>query len=498
MNAKNDRPSGAEQRESAALGPAKTTVPIFIVIALVVLLVLFVVIQSRILPSSTQRNVILIVADAMRADRLGCYGFGRPTSPNIDRLAAGGMRFTDAGTVVPSTLASFATLFTSNYPKEHGAFRNGFPVFESFPTLAESFRDADYETAAFVSSFCLVSAFGADRGFDHYDEEMKDSTILPDNKLVRSAGDVTEAFLRWHDNRRSDRPFFAMVHYFDPHFPYRPPERFASAFVRSGRATPEGTMQEIVKAAGDLFKGGGMPNELALGLHDLYCAEIAYMDEQIGRIVELFREEGADGGETLIIFTADHGETFWEHAEYFSHGHTVYQTAVNVPLIFNCPGLVPAGTSCDEPVSNIDLGPTLLNLGGIEVPREFTGVPFDARVTGRAADDGGVPLRLLFAEGTKPYQVEKDAPRPNFFKAKSVRRGPWKYIAVPYMERSELYNVADDPGEMRDLAGREEHAAIEAALRREVRRWAEDFDRNVERDRTLDPEVQRKLQELGY
>jgi len=188
--------------------------------------VFFLLVKPLLFPDVKQRNVILIVADALQADHLGCYGFDRPLTPVIDDLASGGTLFTDCNSVVPSTLASFTSLFTSRHTKDHGASRNGFQPLDGLPTLAGALSAGGYETAAFISSYAIHSDFKTDRGFDHFDERMTQSTILFDNKLIRSASDVTDAFMQWLAEREDDRPFFAMVHYFDPHFPYRPPKRF--------------------------------------------------------------------------------------------------------------------------------------------------------------------------------------------------------------------------------------------------------------------------------
>ena len=163
------------------------------------------------------KNILFIVADTLRADHLGCYGFDRPTSARIDRLAEQGSQFNQCYTVVPSTLASFTSILTSMHPKDHGAYRNGRKADETVPVLGEVFQEAGFDTAAFISSYCLSADFGMDRGFDLFDEHYTRKTALPDNKTVRSAKDVTDAFLHWLDGREKDRPYFAMVHYFDPH-----------------------------------------------------------------------------------------------------------------------------------------------------------------------------------------------------------------------------------------------------------------------------------------
>jgi arylsulfatase A-like enzyme len=293
-----------------------------------------------------------------------------------------------------------------------------------------------------------------------------------------------------------------MVHYFDPHFPYRPPERFVGPpalrqTAEGGGARKRATMRDIANAIKILKASGGRPDAYVENLHDLYCAEIRYMDEEIGRIVGRFRGAGRIEDGPIIIFTADHGETFWEHAEYFGHGETVFETGIKIPLIFNCPGVVPAGVRDDTPLSNLDMAPTLCRLAGVAPPAAFEGESFADLV--RAGEGGLDAGRLRFAEATKPYQAEEKGSRPNIFKAKSVRRGNWKYIEAPHTEKDgALFNLAEDPAELDDLSGLEENANLLKALRTELWRWAKTFDPARSGGQTLDPEVQKRLEQLGY
>ena len=269
------------------------------------------------------RNVLLIVADTLRADRLGCYGYDRPTTPHVDRLAEEGARSLNHYTVAPSTLASFASIFTSRHPKDHGAFRNGFPPREELPRLAEVFRDAGFETAMFVASFCLTRPFGLARGFDHFDETLTHGTPLRDNKTVRNAAEVSQAFIKWLNHRDGGRPFFAALHYFDPHWPYDPPLNAKKPFGAVKGGPPPSGRPSFIEAQHRLRAAGGKPDDYVRNLHDLYCAEIRYMDGFIGRALKRLEVLGLDE-DTLVVFTSDHGETFWDHDDYFNHGLMVY------------------------------------------------------------------------------------------------------------------------------------------------------------------------------
>ncbi len=489
--------SRGDGTDGPALSRLATRLPLLIVAGLLVALIVFLLFGPALGTSTEKRNVILIVADTLRADHLGCYGFQRPTSPVIDQLAAEGLRCTDYSTVAPSTLASFTTLLTSMYTKDHGASRNGFVPFENLPTLAEAYRDAGYETAAFVSSYSITSDFAVNKGFDHFDEELTATTHLHDNTLIRPASKVTDAFFRWLNTRESDKPFFVMIHYFDPHWPYEPPQRFLPMIGSTGNSMSHAKLEDITKGMAVLTKSKGVPNDYVRELYNLYCAEIRYMDEEIGRVVKRFRGKGKKETETLFVFTSDHGETFWEHSDYFFHGLTVYETAISIPLIFNCPGLIPAGAVRDLPFSNIDLGPTLCKLNNVEIPETFVGLSFDSFLM--PPSGGQIPAGTLrYSEATMPYKVETDVSRPNYRKSKSIRRGPWKYIVYPYSDnRRELFNIKEDPGEKNDLSGEEEYAHMVKAFDDELKRWTDDFDRNKDRDRFSDS-ASKSLEKIGY
>jgi len=474
------------------------------VAALLALAVLYLLIQPALFPDfrlkkllfwRQERNVILIVADALRADRLGCYGYELNTSPNIDRLAGRGTLFRNFKTVVPSTLASFTSMLTSRHPKDHGAFRNGFTPFEEAVTLGEAFQEEGFETAAFVSSYCLHSDFGMARGFDLFDANFDRTSLLPDNNLVRSATNVTDAFLEWHGKRKKSRPFFAMIHYFDPHYPYEPPKRFLDEFCSDADRRVKASLTEINQAMSALHAAEGKPDEMALNLHRLYCAEIRYMDEQIGRLLDTIAKTGEEG-ETIVVFTSDHGETFWDHKEYFNHGLNVFDTTIDIPLIIQCEGVVPAGVENEDPLCNIDLAPTLCRLAGISVPRGFRGAAFDGVVLGEERPD--LP-EFRFAEATKPKQAERNARRPNFKKAKCVMQGPWKYQEMPFTgQPGELFNMNDDPYELTDLADDPACTEIREVLKKALGRWKVDFETGKKRVNRMSEETRQRLKELGY
>lgn len=446
-------------------------------------------------PRGRGMNIVVIVADALRADHLGCYGESLPVSPNIDRLAAEGALFEQCRTVVPATLPSFITLLTSRHPKDHGAVGNGFPPLKGLSFLSDACQAAGYETAFFASSFCVTSIFGTKQGIDHFDENLDSTAALPFNKTIRVASSVTDAFLNWVEERDDEKPFFAVVHYFDPHIPFIPPEKYARLFLGDGDLPLSVNFKEIIKSKRDLKRRRGEPGERELCYRELYRAEIRYMDEEVGKLVkELDRTEA--GEKTITVFTADHGQTLWDHDEYFNHTLQVYESNIRIPLIFRAPGVVPPGRLGEPYVTNIDLAPTLLGFVGASIPEEFAGEDLHRAVLG---EGGERKERYLFAEAEKYISSGKKAVRPNFLAAKCIMKGPWKYIWTPHREnREELYNVSLDPEEKNNIVGTPEQASLVKELRKRLRKWALESSRNVKNLDLTEPEIIEKLKSLGY
>jgi arylsulfatase A-like enzyme len=443
----------------------------------------------------TDKNVLLIVADALRADHLGCYGCDAPTSPHIDRVAEQGVLFEDCCTVMPTTLPSFISLLTSRHPKDHGSYKNGLPPMEGLTYVSHVFQKGGRETAFFIASYCLSPQFGTDRGIEHFDDRVDRTVSLPVNRLIRSATSVTDAFLGWYAGRDRERPFFTVVHYFDPHFPYLPPQEHVRRFHDNVGGPTKVRSNDIVAAREHLKALGGVPDERISGIHDFYKAEISYMDGEIGRIMKALDDAG-EAGETIVVFTADHGETLWEHDDYFSHYSQVYESNIRIPLILRCPGLIPPGRRESVPFSNIDIAPTLLGLVGGPVPEEFAGVDLHRVVLGEEQsrkDD------FLFSEAYVREGGEEVLPRPNYFSSKCVKKGPWKYIWTPHRNNlRELYNWVDDPMEQQNLADDADLEAVLKNLEKTLYLWSLEFTTNNGKPAEISPEVLRNLEALGY
>jgi arylsulfatase A-like enzyme len=417
--------------------------------------------------SGAGRNLLLVTLDTTRADRLGAYGYADAETPTLDRLAARGLRFADAVSPVPMTLPAHATLMTGLDPPGHGLRVNGEAALGAErTTLAEVLRGAGYETAAFVSSFVLDPRFGLDQGFDVYDARLEATRAAAFGpQTERSAAAVTAAAVAWLRGRVGEGdggpdgggppPFFLWVHYFDPHDPYEPPEPFAGRF----RDRP-------------------------------YDGEIAYVDRELGRLLAALEAEGLEGS-TVVVAAGDHGESLGEHGERY-HSRSLYEGTVRVPLILAAPGLPVEGwgRAVDGFVVTLaDLYPTVLDLLGL--PAGEDAAALDGRSLLRAAPP---PDRMVYLETLNPYLDNGWAP---LFAA---RRHGEKYVEAP---RPELYDLAADPGEERNLlAGAGEGAEARAAPLRaylEARLAGQpDLAGLAARAQAVDPEVRRRLEALGY
>ena len=367
------------------------------------------------------RNLLLISIDTCRPDRLGCYGAAGDTTPNLDALARGGVLFEAAGTTTPITLPSHASILTGLWPAQHGAHDNHEHVAAGVETLAERLRAAGWRTAAFVSAFVLDARFGLDQGFERYDDELGGPGDEARWWLVNERGgaDTTRAALDWLEQRPAGR-FFLFLHYYDAHAPYAPAEPFASRF------------------AGDPYAG-----------------EIAGVDAQIGRVLERLEALGL-ADETAVVVTSDHGESLGEHGER-SHAYFAYESTIHVPLIVRAPG-ARAGARVGEPVSVVDLAPTLLALAGLEPTPGQVGRDLSPLLSG----EGTLGERALYCESLYPTKFDCAGLR-------GLRRGRWKYL---WTAEPELYDLGDDPAEARDVhADRPELAsALHADLMRLLER----------------------------
>jgi arylsulfatase A-like enzyme/Flp pilus assembly protein TadD len=352
--------------------------------------------------SDRRLNLVLVSVDTLRADHLSCYGSGELSTPGFDRVAREGILFENATSVAPTTLPAHASLLTGASPLTHWVHDNvGFRLRQDIPTLASTLKARGYRTGGFVGSFVLDDRFGLGRGFDVYSDEMPETDRGP---RERRGEKVLEEALAWIGPGDAE-PFFAFLHLFDPHRPYDPPAPFAP------------------------------------GVNDLdalYRGEVSYVDSLLQRLLASLDQRGLSES-TLLVVTADHGESLGEHGE-DTHGFFLYQSTLHVPLLMRAPGIRP-GQRVGALVRTIDIAPTVLELLGVEPPRGVEGVSFVA-----ASGEVRSPDVEAYSETFVPRLAF------GWSELRSLRRRNWKLILAP---RSELYDLDSDPGEERNRISEE-------------------------------------------
>jgi arylsulfatase A-like enzyme len=412
-------------------------------------------------PLAPPRHVVIVSLDTLRADHLGTYGSEVPT-PNIDAVATEGIVFETADTASTMTLPSHTSLFTGNWPATHGVVRNGWLVHRDNRMLPEVLREVGFRTIGISAAVALSEQLGFPQGFDvwNQDPETFENHVVA-NEEARRAEQITDAAIAEIDGAPFERVFL-FVHYVDPHLPYDPPEPWRSQFgpVPEGlrgswevveqarkrrRSTGDGRRIRLTAEDFRSFRREPFGNDLDLAR--LYQGEVAYLDHHVGRLLAALRERGILDDAVLVI-TSDHGETFWEHGDAWSHGLATYQTTVAIPLIVRLPGARLSGTRIEAPVSNVDVAPTLLALLGLPPPGPIEGRSLLPLLQGREAGP-----RPMFSEGPVPDGSLERTARfwANERKPQSVRIGRWKYVRVPYAQLEELYDLETDPNEERDL-----------------------------------------------
>jgi arylsulfatase A-like enzyme len=395
---------------------------------------------------SDDLNVLLVTLDTTRADRVGCYGYKKAKTPNLDFLAANGVMFSDAYCQVPLTLPSHCSLLTGTYPLYNQVHNNGFYYLDhSHLTLAEVLREEGFKTAAFVSSFTVDSRFGIDQGFDSYDDTFDADEVLKNFRSEKRAEKVFTSFSHWLD-RNFDRKFFCWVHFFDPHVPYDPPSPFKEEF-------PERP----------------------------YDGEIAYMDYYIGRIVDKLKKKNIFD-KTFIILAGDHGEAFGEKDE-IDHGYFIYDATLRIPLILYFPKRLPSNKVVESRARLIDITPTVLEMLTIPVAKEIQGVSLLPYIEGRKK------------ESLSSY-IESYFPQENYgcSALTGLIAGDWKYIQAP---KPELYNLKLDPQEEKNVFYQRKKVA--SAMKKELEWMINEFSAKKEpRRKKLTSQEREKLRSLGY
>jgi len=410
-------------------------------------------------PPARDLNVLFITLDTTRADHLSCYAQESVSklprgakTPHLDKLAARGLRFAHAIAQVPLTLPSHASMFTGTYPEVHQLRdMGGFVLDPKHLTLASMARSAGFQTAAFVGSKAVGRVFGLQQGFDVYDDQMtsrEEEGRLPGVFPERRAAVTTDRALDWLKQHGRQR-FFLWVHYYDPHEPYQPPEPYRSAYPK-----------------------------------DPYSGEIAYTDEQVGRLLGFVEQQGLRE-RTLVIAIGDHGEGLNDHGEQ-THGIFIYDDTQHVPLLVAGPG-VPAGKVIAPQVRSIDLLPTVAEFLGLAPNPAAQGVSLWPLM------ERGQPLP---GKGSNYSYIETLYPRTymNWSELRGMRTDRWKFILAP---RPELYDLERDPGEKENVI--DQHPAEADHLQKKI--WEIIGPAARDQKLTFTPvnrETRQELESLGY
>jgi arylsulfatase A-like enzyme/Tfp pilus assembly protein PilF len=391
-------------------------------------------------------NLLLVTIDTLRADRLGAYGYAGAVTPALDGLAARGVRFAAAQASSPLTGPSHATILTGRYPPVTGMRENvNFILDERRETLAQRLKAAGYATAGFVGAYPVAATFGFGRGFDVFDEGLHANPGIGQG-AERPGNEVADAAAAWLQRAPNDAPFFAWVHFYDPHLPYAAPAPLGEQF----RERP-------------------------------YDGEIAFTDTQVARLLAAVRAGGHEP-DTVVVVTSDHGEGLGEHGE-ATHGLLLYETTLSVPLILAGPG-VPAGRVPKARAGSADIVPTVLDLLGLPVPEGLPG-----RRLKPSFEGGKLPSEPLYSEALFGRLNCRWAA------LRGWTQGDWKLVDGG---ETELFDLASDPHETRNRAAAEPTrvAEMRTGLRRAVEAMAPGGDRP--QSFTVSPEQAEALQSLGY
>ena len=410
-------------------------------------------VQLGALPGGVDRhrlNLLIVTLDTTRADRIGAYGAADVETPAFDSLAAGGVLFEQAVSVAPLTLPAHSSIFTGKFPPEHGVRDNGgFFLGAEQLTLAEVLKARGYRTGAFVGAYVLDAKWGIDQGFDTYvdDFDLSQTRAVSLAAIQRPANEVVDRALPWLE-ATAGAPFFAWVHLYDAHAPYRPPEPFLSRYADHP-----------------------------------YNGEIAFADSQVGRLLAELRSLRVDD-RTVVVIMGDHGESLGDHGE-SAHGFFVYDSVTHVPFVVRAPFSRTGARRVADPVRSVDVMPTVLDLLGVPLPQPVSGVSLVPLMTGARKE-----LALdAYSEAMYPLHHY------GWSDLRALRSGRYKIIDAP---RPELYDLERDPHETTNLFA--DRRSLGDRLIAQLRGMESGFAQTTAAlpAADVDPEARERLAALGY
>ncbi len=419
-------------------------------------------------------NIIILLADTLRADHLGCYGYERGISPEIDRFAEKSVVFDNAFSVATWTWPSVGSLFTGLTPYRHGVYDLDRSYLEHhFDTLPEHFQRNGYSTAGFSANYLVSAKFNFSQGFGVFEEY---------NAKDAPAGFLNRRFTEWLRKNRG-YSFFAFLHYMDPHFPYRAPDGHFCGIVND--------TEKALKAIEEYPGFGGRINQKrdirpsdysdVQTFIDLYDEEIQYLDTATGKLLAELEQSGALDN-TIVILLADHGEEFLDHG-WMKHGLNLYNETLRIPLIVYYPEKLKPERKTDR-VSILDIYPTLCELAGTEFSQSLQGKPLP--LFNPSPADRQLLLSTYLARDPAAGRTLMNG----------LLRGPWKLIYTPFSNRLELYNLEFDPLEKTDVAF--ELREMADTMLKDLLAIIRSQTEQTPEDKQLDSEDRKKLRALGY
>lgn len=493
--------------------------------------------------SAPTPNIVLIVVDTARADHLSCYGYHRPTTPNIDRVAAEGVLYQNAIAPAPWTLPSHASLFTGLYASRHGVHGRHHVLSDRFPTLQGWLAGQGYQTLGISNNSWISASFGFNRGFHTFIQlwqYVQTSADVADlkralassngeqsvgnawqmlrqgNPLLNMVNGVYGRFFRrrysgsrrttaelhkWLSTRRlAQQPFYVFINYLEPHLEYKPPRPFDMLHADDRAAARDMLKRDQIRLAWEYIAGirGVAPEEFHT-LQALYDGELSYVDHRIGELRDYLEGHGVLD-DTLLIITSDHGENIGEH-DLMDHQYCLYDTLLRVPLIIRYPRRFPPGSVGDTHVNLVDLFPTVMDVLDAEndpVRAELQG--------GSLAPDSLRPRPFAVAEYLTPQpSIEAlarkyPAGRAHILKydrtLRAIRSEDFKLI-VSSDGQDELYDLGDDPDELTNVIASRPGDAVR--LRATLNEWLASFEPGTPDEEPVpDPAILRRLEDLGY
>jgi arylsulfatase A-like enzyme len=437
------------------------------------------------------RNVILISIDTLRADHLGCYGYERDTSPNIDSLATESALFFNAYATSPWTLPSHVSILTSLFGVHHQVNNEHEKMDLSLITLADVFRKNSFFCSAFTGGAYVSSAYGFSKGFDIYEESLRPFSMQ--DSVERIYRDVS----KWLD-RNKDKNFFLFIHTYQPHNPYASPHPYNTMFLDNNAKWERINLMGYLGRKRGIFKS--LPEEERQNIISLYDAEIRYTDEELIRpLLEDLREMGLYE-QTMIVFTSDHGEEFYEHKGW-EHGHSLYDELLKVPLIIKFPESKFAGKKVENIVPLVDIMPTVLDELYLDVP----GLILDGQslipvLKGKETKD-----RIFLADKGNnvlnshiPQKTSMNMGKNKIILSERFRKQDLKFFLFPppKIEPVELYDLAEDSIETKNIAD-EKIKFVDQIIRQVNEIYSQAKQRKTAKPE-IDEELKKRLEALGY